>query len=425
MNPEEESAPGWRRLARQARDRLDDRRWLLASSALAILSVGWIGDAPPVATMLAIVLVAAVALAAPRAEPKSGALEADESRPGGFADMSARSLTAALPDPLIIFDRDGVIVHANEPARAAFGKIGEGTMLPLRFRTPEIQDLLAELVAGAPGPRIAEYVERVPIERWFRVAGMPVGEGTGLFVLAFREQSELRRIDRMRSDFIANASHELRTPLASIAGFVETLRGPARNDPVAREKFLQIMQSQTARMARLIDDLLSLSRLEMKPYGAPAELVDIRLLVESVVDALGHLAAESGVVIEKELPPEPVEVRGHKDELTQVFENLLENACKYGQSGGRVVARVEAGGADEEDAARVVVTDFGPGIAEEHIPRLTERFYRVDVDTSRAQKGTGLGLAIVKHILTRHKARLSVRSELGKGATFTVHFPAG
>jgi two-component system phosphate regulon sensor histidine kinase PhoR len=396
---------------------------LLASSILAIGAVGWAGAAPVAVVALAAAFVAGIALSVPDQAAPANTTGAAVVGSSGLSEMSARSLAAAVPDPLIIFDRDGVIVHANAPARATFGKIDAGTILALRFRAPEIQDLLSELIAGAPGPRIVEYAERVPIERWFRIAGMPVLEIAGLFVLAFKDQSELRRIDRMRSDFIANASHELRTPLASIAGFIDTLRGPARNDPEAREKFLRIMQSQTARMARLIDDLLSLSRLEMKPYGAPAELIDLRPLVESVVDALGHLAAESGVTIEKQMPPEPVEIRGHKDELTQVFENLLENACKYGQSGGRVVVRVEPAGEDEEDGARVTVTDFGPGIAEEHIPRITERFYRVDVDTSRAQKGTGLGLAIVKHILTRHKARLSVKSELGKGAAFTVHFP--
>ena len=241
--------------------------------------------------------------------------------------------------------------------------------------------------------------------------------------LVIDDLTEHRRIDRIRVDFVANASHELRTPLASISGFVETLRGPARNDAKARDHFLQIMQSQTARMARLIDDLLSLSRLEMKPYLPPNARVDVRAIVQAVADSLAPLARESGVTME--LPPSagPVTARGDRDELFQVFENLLENACKYGQSGGRVTISIDGptGGPDPEVA--VSFQDYGPGIPEEHIPRITERFYRVDVDTSRAQKGTGLGLSIVKHILTRHKARLSIRSEVGKGSTFTVHLP--
>jgi two-component system phosphate regulon sensor histidine kinase PhoR len=271
---------------------------------------------------------------------------------------------------------------------------------------------------------VAEYIEKLPVERVYRVTASSVGHGTDLFVLVFEDQSETRRIDRMRADFIANASHELRTPLASIAGFIETLRGPARNDAAAREQFLPIMQSQTGRMARLIDDLLSLSRLEMKPYLKPGTSVDVRQVLDGVIDSLAPLAKESGVVIEREFADGIGEVPGDRDELFQVFENLLENACKYGQSGGRVI--VSAATASEGAGPEIDVTfrDFGPGIAEEHIPRITERFYRIDVGTSRAQKGTGLGLSIVKHILTRHNARLSVSSELGRGAAFTVHLPA-
>jgi two-component system phosphate regulon sensor histidine kinase PhoR len=256
------------------------------------------------------------------------------------------------------------------------------------------------------------------------VSASSVGHGTDLYVLVFKDQSEARRIDRMRADFIANASHELRTPLASIAGFIETLRGPARNDPAAREQFLQIMQNQTGRMARLIDDLLSLSRLEMKPYLKPGTEVDLRQTIESVIDSLGPMARDNGVVIERAFAAGPLNVPGDRDELFQVFENLLENACKYGQSGGRVVVSMARGNDKPEPGIDVTIRDFGPGIPEEHIPRITERFYRVDVETSRTQKGTGLGLSIVKHILTRHNARLSIKSEVGKGAAFSVHLPA-
>jgi two-component system phosphate regulon sensor histidine kinase PhoR len=239
----------------------------------------------------------------------------------------------------------------------------------------------------------------------------------------FKDQSETRRIDRMRADFIANASHELRTPLASIAGFIETLRGPARNDPAAREQFLQIMQNQTGRMARLIDDLLSLSRLEMKPYLKPGTEVDLRQTVDSVIDSLAPLARENSVAIERDFAKGPLNVPGDRDELFQVFENLLENACKYGQSGGRVLVSIAHADDGSEPGIDVTIRDFGPGIPEEHIPRITERFYRIDVETSRTQKGTGLGLSIVKHILTRHNARLTIKSEVGKGAAFSVHLP--
>jgi len=400
--------------------RLLASRWLLLAS-LAVIGValphfgaGW------TTTLLAVAFVVAVAAFAPRRNlrQRRADREADANRPT-FGSITAESLAAAVSDPLVIFDRVGLVVHLNSACAVAFPGLSPRASLALRFRAPEMQQLIATLLEQGRTMSI-DYPERVPVERWFRVTGSPMGEGGHLFVIIFKDQSETRRIDRMRADFIANASHELRTPLASIAGFIETLRGPARNDAAARDQFLQIMQTQTSRMARLIDDLLSLSRLEMKPYLNPDERVDLKPLIEGVIDALNLLAAESGVRIESDLGDQPLIVGGSRDELTQVFENLIENACKYGQSGGRV--QISATRAGQQNGIDVTVRDFGPGIPEEHIPRLTERFYRVDVETSRGQKGTGLGLAIVKHILTRHGARLTIRSSPGEGAAFTVHF---
>jgi two-component system, OmpR family, phosphate regulon sensor histidine kinase PhoR len=240
-------------------------------------------------------------------------------------------------------------------------------------------------------------------------------------VLIIDDLTERRRSERIRVDFVANASHELRTPLASLTGFIETLQGPARDDPVARERFLAIMRSQATRMSRLIDDLLSLSRIELKAHMRPSGEADLVAIIHHLADALEPLARELGVTIETELPAAPVIVRGERDELIQVFANLIENAGKYGQVGERVVVRVTAQGADGGPA--VSVRDFGPGIAAEHLPRLTERFYRADIEASPKHRGTGLGLAIAKHILTRHQARLTIESRLGEGATFTVIFP--
>ena len=341
-----------------------------------------------------------------------------------LAALAARDLAAAVPDPIIVFDARGSARYANPAATAAFGQIPPGTMLPYKFRTPEMQQLIGASLRERRANAI-DYVERVPIERVFRVAVAPLEGSSSLFVIHFKDQSETLRIDRMRADFIANASHELRTPLASIAGFIETLRGPAKNDEKARESFLQIMQAQTARMARLIDDLLSLSRIEMKPFSRTADKIDIGLVVGSVVETLSHLASEYGVTVNFQRPATPVLAPGNRDELTQVFVNLLENACKYGQSGGKVdvvIAEPQPGPTPE---VAVTIRDYGPGISEEHIPRVTERFYRVDVETSRGKNGTGLGLSIVKHILTRHDARLTIRSKLGEGSSFTVHLPAG
>lgn len=410
-----------RRLARLAAGRVTHARWLLVAGVVAVLVVQLSGSWP--LALAAILALATVAALTPRRSRAQRQADQAEERPR-LNGLSAESLAAAVTDPLIIFDTSGAVVLANDAAIASFGVLNPGLPLLLKFRSSEMQQAIERVSTGAATSEVVDLIERVPMDRVFRVTASSIGRGTGLFVLAFKDQSEARRIDRMRADFIANASHELRTPLASISGFVETLRGPARDDAAAREQFLQIMQAQTGRMARLIDDLLSLSRLEMKPYLPPGSTVDVRSVVQGVIDSLAPLARESGVIVERRFGDEPVEVQGDRDELIQVFENLLENACKYGQSGGRVVVSIER---DEETGVpeiAVTIRDFGPGIPQEHIPRITERFYRVDVETSRAQKGTGLGLAIVKHILTRHHGRLTITSDFGRGAAFIVHLPA-
>lgn len=417
---EREMQPSW---LETAAGRLSRNRVLLAAAAASLLAVDLFLGGRGIAAMLAVAFVLAVAVLLPEREGEGKPNATGRNGTEQAGALPAVDLAAVVQDPLYIFDRTGAVLHANEAATLAFGPIAPGGSLQLKFRAPEIHAFIGHVLEGKEAPPAIDYIERVPFERAYRVAAMPIGGEGGLYVLLFRDQSEARRIDRMRTDFIANASHELRTPLASIAGFIETLRGPARNDAKARDNFLQIMQEQTARMARLIDDLLSLSRLEAKPYVRPTERVDLGRLLREVSDSLSHLATETGVAIKLDLPEAPLEVTGNRDELVQVFANLLENACKYGSSGGRVTvqARREKPGAE----TAVTVTDFGPGIPQEHIPRITERFYRVDVETSRAQKGTGLGLAIVKHILTRHGARLSIRSKVGEGSSFTVHFPPG
>lgn len=342
-----------------------------------------------------------------------------------MSDVSGARLADLLTDPMIVFDHRGTVLFVNATALDAFQSLEPGTALYLRFRAPEMHTLIQGIIADGE-PRSIDYFERVPIDRWYKAMVKALRGADGrpeLFVLLFRDQSETRRIDRMRSDFIANASHELRTPLASLLGFIETLQGPARNDAGARERFLGIMQKQAERMSRLIDDLLSLSRLEMRAHLAVTECVDMTAVLNHVADTLSPLAEGLDVVIERHLPDHPVNVTGTRDELIQVFQNLVENACKYGQGGKRIIVSLNeemSQGASEVVAS---VQDFGPGIAAEHLPRLTERFYRIDVETSRAQKGTGLGLAIVKHILARHRGRLVVRSQLGEGSTFVVRLP--
>jgi two-component system phosphate regulon sensor histidine kinase PhoR len=237
--------------------------------------------------------------------------------------------------------------------------------------------------------------------------------------MTFHDLTPLRRVDEMRADFVANASHELRTPLAALSGFIETLQGPARDDPAARERFLGIMQAQAYRMARLIDDLLSLSRIELNAHLRPDKEVELVSIIRQVVDGLQTLARDRDIEV-RVSAPERLIVRGDRDELLRVFENLVENALKYAGSGKHVDISVAEASPRE---ARVAVRDYGPGIAPEHLPRLTERFYRVDVVQSRSEGGTGLGLALVKHILNRHGGRLTIESVFGEGATFNALLP--
>jgi two-component system phosphate regulon sensor histidine kinase PhoR len=223
---------------------------------------------------------------------------------------------------------------------------------------------------------------------------------------------------------VANASHELRTPLAALSGFIDTLQGPAKEDAKARERFLAIMQTQAKRMARLIDDLLSLSRVELSAHVRPDTLVDILPIIRQVADGLEPLARERQVAIDVDLPQAPVVIAGDREELLRLIENLIENALKYGASGGKVIVSLAvAASAEGGPEVRLTVRDFGPGIAPEHLPRLTERFYRVDVGDSRAQGGTGLGLSLVKHIVNRHRGRLVIESVPKQGAAFTACFP--
>ena len=275
-----------------------------------------------------------------------------------------------------------------------------------------------------------EFFERVPLDRWFEAFVTPVKLATGgdgrsdILLMTFNDLTPLRRVEEMRADFIANASHELRTPLAALLGFIETLQGTAKDDPAAREKFLAIMQGQATRMARLIDDLLSLSRIELNAHLQPNTPLDLAPIVRQVADGLQTLARDRDVEIKVAAPPEPLIVLGDRDELIRALENLVENALKYGAAGKRVDITLTRGqtraGTPE---VRLAVRDYGPGIAPEHLPRLTERFYRVDVADSRAQGGTGLGLALVKHVLNRHGGRLTIESTPGAGATFTMHLP--
>jgi len=337
----------------------------------------------------------------------------------------AAELVGAMPEPAVIVDADSRAVVANAPALALLPGIKFGEPFVLALRSPDVIDALARVLASGEA-ETALWSERVPIERLFEVCVAPLAAGPGEVVatlLTLRDLTEMRRVERMRADFIANASHELRTPLASMLGFVETLQGSAQNDVRAQQKFLGIMREQGRRMARLIDDLLSLSRIEQKQHVRPEAAVELGQIARHVVDTLSPMANDIGVAIHLS-QEQPVVVTGDRDELVRVAENLIENAIKYGsQSENGAAATVEVTIGQTAKEGWMAVKDFGRGIASEHLPRLTERFYRVDPGQSRAKNGTGLGLAIVKHILARHRGRLTIASRIDHGSTFTAYAP--
>ncbi len=346
------------------------------------------------------------------------------------ADWLIETVISGIPDPVIVLESNDNVLASNAPARALASALTRGAPLSFALRAPAVLDAVRR-AATTGEPQSEEFVMRVPTDRWLEAAVVPVALAEGLagrrelVIVTLHDLTPLRRMEEMRADFVANASHELRTPLASLSGVIETLQGPARDDAAARARFLAIMKEQAVRMARLIDDLLSLSRIELKAHVQPTQTVDLAAIVRQAAEGLQPIARERGVEISLDPPPGPATVRGDRDELIRVFDNLIENAIKYGACG----RRVDVGLSCEPTAGNggevvVAVRDHGPGIAPEHLPRLTERFYRVDVAGSRAQGGTGLGLALVKHILNRHRGRLSIESVAGRGATFFVRLPA-
>ncbi|MGL4311634.1 MAG: ATP-binding protein [Paracoccaceae bacterium] len=334
----------------------------------------------------------------------------------------------AMPMPVVLIGADARIAVANRAAHAIFGPVMEGRHHQTVLRQPVLVDLIAALAAGE-GAREARFVAAAGEEEaTYRVNGTRVqGEGkeTGL-LLAFEDMSALEQAEEMRRDFVANVSHELRTPLTALTGFIETLRGAARDDAPARERFLGIMEREARRMNRLVSDLLHLSRVESEERVRPTAMIDLGTLVGATAATLRDMALESGVTLEIVGFDGPIRAPGDADQLTQVFTNLIENAVKYG--GANRPVTISATRIDRDPVLRgpcvdIAVRDRGEGIDPLHLPRLTERFYRVDTHRSREKGGTGLGLAIVKHIVNRHRGKLRIESAPGHGSVFTVRLP--
>ena len=394
--------------------------------------------------------------AAPGAGSAGG--EADGDRP--LADQALLDgLFEALADPVLVVsggEADDIasrrVVLANAAARDLLRIPREGTLLVSVLRDPAVLEAVDEALFGGV-ERTTDYAGVGAQMRHWRALTRPLPPAAGhaLALMVLRDETDVRRTEMMRVDFLANASHELRTPLASLSGFIETLKGHARDDPKARDKFLDIMAAQAERMSRLVADLLSLSRIELNEHVPPAGRVDLARAASDVIDAISVLSADRQVRVVLHDRSVSAPVHGDRDEIVQVVQNLVDNAIKYSAAGDAVEIVVQpevsldhasapwSGGNRGEGATRlplvtpdrepglryaaVTVRDHGPGLAREHLPRLTERFYRVEGQKSGERSGTGLGLAIVKHIVNRHRGGLTVESAPGQGAVFTAYFP--
>lgn len=411
--------------------------WLLAGAALVAV-VTWLGSRPIPASV-----VQGPGIAETDAMPRSD---------------DARLLDAvfeALDDPVMIVsggEADDIagrrIILANRAARDLLRIPREGGLLVSAMRDPGVLEAVDEALFGGMS-RTTDYTAAGSRERhwkaWVRpLPAEPGGRPTA--ILGLRDETDVRRMELMRVDFLANASHELRTPLASLSGFIETLKGHARDDMVARDRFLDIMATQANRMTRLVADLLSLSRIELNEHIPPSGRLDAARAASDVVDAVSVLSQEKGVTLLLDTPPGEARITGDRDEIVQVIQNLTDNAIKYSPVGGVVELTIRTDlDADAAAAARlpgatrlslltpdrdpgsryvaIAVRDHGPGMAREHLPRLTERFYRVEGQKSGDRPGTGLGLAIVKHIINRHRGGLVVESIPGEGSVLVAYFP--
>ncbi|MFZ5616263.1 MAG: ATP-binding protein [Pseudomonadota bacterium] len=365
----------------------------------------------------------------------------------------ARGVAQALPEPLFIIDAAGVIEHANPAAEEFLNSKGlEGRHFAAALRAPNVFEAIEAVQHGEVGHAV-DFSTTGSVERHCRAFVAPLDEETPRerVLVYVRDLTSERRVEQMRADFVASASHELRTPLASLLGFIETLRGHAKEDPEAREKFLTIMQAQAERMQRLVADLMSLSRIELHEHVPPRAETDLAAIAEDVIESLRPMLEQSSAIVDFEnLADGPIMVAGDRDELFQAIQNLVDNATKYGGEPAMIKVKTGRGAAPSltqdgdvahrtgdtaaqlsgrlgcrlEDLAYVQVRDFGPGIERADLPRLTERFYRVNVERSKKTGGTGLGLAIVKHIVNRHKGGLQVESRLAGGTAFTCYLPA-
>lgn len=416
MNLDDAHRMTWRELLRQ----LGGTRLPLWAVVVLVAGLVVAGRLP---LSWAMIVMAAIAAWSARELRQVAPSAKEDIRPhesvSGLPQAYWNELAGAVPDATLLIDHRKIILAANARSRSFMEvAVGQG-IAQLRF--PALLEA-AERALNLQQATNFDLQTSVPVERHFAGTATPLpasAPDTPALLIVLRDRTEVEQLAEMRADFVANASHELRTPLASLKGFIETLQGAAKDDPIARERFLGIMQEQAGRMSRLIDDLLSLSRIEMSEHVVPNAVVDVAEIAGSTATAMQPIAAESGRHLTISLLAQPALVVGDRDQLAQVLQNLIQNAIKYGGTHGTVAVTVRRAG----ERIAVLVADDGIGISAEHLPRLTERFYRVSAKESRERGGTGLGLAIVKHIVNRHRGELKIESELGKGSTFSVVLP--
>lgn len=449
-----------------ARVRMRDFLWAvgISAGAVAVLLFNRLGS-PLVVVGAWVTFIAALAL---RYRFSAGSFWAEPIKRIIAAELNAqeaelenlriaRDVAQALPEPLFILDGDGVIEHANPAAEELVGTRSlAGRHFAAVLRAPTVFEAVEQMSAGGEATSV-DFSTLGSVERWCRAYVAPIapqGDDDAArprSLIFIRDLTTEHRLEQMRADFIASASHELRTPLASLLGFIETIRGPAKGDIEAQEKFLSIMQSQAERMQRLVSDLMSLSRIELNEHVPPRGKVDLAELVGDVVESLAPLFEQAGAIVDFiDESGGAAHIRGERDEIFQAVQNLLDNAVKYGGEPAMIKVRVGCGaspplslegepghragdtpaqvaaraGVNVENLVYFQVRDFGPGVERADLPRLTERFYRVNVERSRKSGGTGLGLAIVKHIVNRHKGGFQIESKLAGGTAFNCHFAA-
>ncbi len=431
---------------------------ITAGISLAVLTIvalngglgfgAYLGASGAIAILAFLYLVTAVKTADPAAAPS----EAPKTPVAELAETSERMLQR-IDLPVLLIGQGGRIERANPAARNFLGLGAEGGLLSTVLRQPSVLEAVSAALRGDGGAKV-QYSTLAPHESHVAARVEPIRteeEGPSPFraMVVLYDETAAKRAERMRADFLANASHELRTPLASLSGFIDTLTGPARDDDEARDRFLEIMRVQTERMRRLIDDLLSLSRVEMNEHVPPSGEVELNAVAHDVVSALQPVAEARSIKLTHQPAPEPVWITGDRDQIYQVIENLVQNGVKYSGEGGQVSLCVHGGlSRDASEHAReriaeesgrltisapaldararygvVRVRDSGQGIDRRYLPRLSERFYRVDGQKSGPASGTGLGLAIVKHIVSRHRGGFTVESAVGRGSVFSVFFP--